>query len=104
MGPTVESRSLTGNHPQHHRKGEKSYLHKLDQQDKVWATKAQQDWLINIVINNRLLDMQGIRVWRAKDTATSSWSLAFNVLVILIKSGIMFAPINYNMHKQAEHW
>jgi hypothetical protein len=25
------------------------------QQGKAWATKAQQDWLVNVVINNRLL-------------------------------------------------
>jgi hypothetical protein len=47
--------------------------------------------------------MQGIKVYRAKDTTTSSWSLAFIILAILIKSGIMFAPINHNMYKQAEH-
>jgi hypothetical protein len=47
--------------------------------------------------------MQGTRVLRAMDTTTSSSSLAFIILAILIKSGIMFAPINYDMHKQAEH-
>jgi hypothetical protein len=34
MGPTVESGSLSGNRPRHHRKGEKNYIHKLDQQGK----------------------------------------------------------------------
>jgi hypothetical protein len=35
MGPTVESGSLSGNRPRHHRKGEKNYIHKLDQQGKA---------------------------------------------------------------------
>jgi hypothetical protein len=30
-GATVESGPLTGNRPRHHQKGEKHYLHKLDQ-------------------------------------------------------------------------
>jgi hypothetical protein len=47
-----------------------------------------------MVINSRLLDMRGTKVWRTKDTTTSSLSLAFNILVILIKPDIMFAPIN----------
>jgi hypothetical protein len=34
-GPIVKSGPLTGNRPRHHRKGEKNYLHKLDQQDKA---------------------------------------------------------------------
>jgi hypothetical protein len=34
-GPTVESGPLTGNRPRHHQKGDKNYLHKLDQQGKV---------------------------------------------------------------------
>jgi hypothetical protein len=34
MGPTIESGPLTGKHPWHHRKGEKNYLHKLDQKGK----------------------------------------------------------------------
>jgi hypothetical protein len=38
-----------------------------------------------------------------KYTTTSSWSLVFIILIILIKSDIAFAPINNNMHKQAEH-
>jgi hypothetical protein len=33
-GPTVESGPLTGNRSQHHQKGERNYLHKLDQQGK----------------------------------------------------------------------
>jgi hypothetical protein len=47
----------------------------LDQQGKAWATNAQQDWHVNVIINNQLLNMQSIKVWRANDTATSSWSL-----------------------------
>jgi hypothetical protein len=35
MGPTVESGPLTGNSHPHHRKEEKNYLHKLDQQGKT---------------------------------------------------------------------
>jgi hypothetical protein len=35
MGPTVESGSLSGNRPRHHQKGEKNYIHKLDQQGKA---------------------------------------------------------------------
>jgi hypothetical protein len=46
--------------------------------------------------------MQGTKVWWDEDTVTSSWSLSFIILVILIKPDIMFAPTNYNMHKQAE--
>jgi hypothetical protein len=100
MGSTVESGPQTGNRPLHRQKGEKSYMHKLDQQGKAWATKAQQDWPINVAISSLLLDMHGTMVWQAKDTLTSSWSLAFIILANLIKLGIMFAPINYNMHKQ----
>jgi hypothetical protein len=44
----------------------------LDQQGKVWATKARQDFPVNVAINSWLLDMEGIKVWQAKDTATSS--------------------------------
>jgi hypothetical protein len=40
--------------------------------------------------------MQGIKVWQAK-SVTSSWSLFFIILAILIRSGIRLAPINYNM-------
>jgi hypothetical protein len=38
----------------------------LDQRGKAWATKAQQDWPVNIAINSLLLDMQGIKVWWTK--------------------------------------
>jgi hypothetical protein len=44
----------------------------LDQQGKDWSTKAQQDWPVNVIINNRILDKQGIKVWWTKDTSTSS--------------------------------
>jgi hypothetical protein len=59
-----------------------------------------------MAINSWLLDMKALGFDGAKDedTMTSSWSLAFSILAILIKPGIMFTPINYNMHKQAEHW
>jgi hypothetical protein len=50
-----------------------TYTH-LDQQDKAWATKAQQDWPINVAINSQPLDMQDIKVWWTKDTTTISWS------------------------------
>jgi hypothetical protein len=40
-GPTVESGLLIVKRHWHHRKGEKNYLYKLDQQGKTWATKTQ---------------------------------------------------------------
>jgi hypothetical protein len=44
--------------------------------------------------------MQDNKIWWAKDTMTSNWSLIFsNILAILIKPGIRFEPINYNMYK-----
>jgi hypothetical protein len=99
-GLTVETGPLTGTALGITGRMRKTNYTQLDQQGKVWATKAQQDWPVNVAITRWLLDMQGIRVWRAKDTSTSSWSLAFIILAILIKLGIMFAPINYNMYKQ----
>jgi hypothetical protein len=57
-GPTVEFEPPTGNRIWHHRKREKNYTcTQLDQQGKTWATKAQQDWPINVAINSWLLDM-----------------------------------------------
>jgi uncharacterized membrane protein YfbV (UPF0208 family) len=43
--------------------------------------------------------MQDIKVWWAKNTSTSSYSLIFIILAIIIRPCIMYAPINYNMHK-----
>jgi hypothetical protein len=48
--------------------------------------------------------MRDTKICWTKDNATSSWSLAFIILAILIKLGIKIAPINYNMHKQVEYW
>jgi hypothetical protein len=53
-----ESGPPTGSRPRYHRKEERSYLHTIIQQGKAWATKAQQDLPVNVIINNRLLDMQ----------------------------------------------
>jgi hypothetical protein len=36
------------------RKGERD-THAKQQQGKAWATKAQQDWPVNVAINSRLL-------------------------------------------------
>jgi hypothetical protein len=43
--------------------------------------------------------MQGINVWRTKDTTTKQLILIFIILVILIKQSIIFVHINYNMDK-----
>jgi hypothetical protein len=52
-----ESGPPTGTHPQHHRKGERSYLHTIIPQGRAGATKAQQDLPVNMAINSLLLDM-----------------------------------------------
>jgi hypothetical protein len=56
-----ESGPLTGTNPRCHRKGEKSYLHTVNQQSKACATNTQQVLPINVVINSRLLNMQGYK-------------------------------------------
>jgi hypothetical protein len=56
-----ESGPPTNSRPQHHWKGKKNYLHKLGQQGKNWATKAQQDRPANMIINSWLLHMQGTK-------------------------------------------
>jgi hypothetical protein len=96
-----ESGSSTGSRPQHHRKGERSYLHTIIQQGKSWATKAQQDLPINVTINSRLT-CKALRVHRAKDSATSSWSLAFIILDTLI-SLAKYYVCTYKL-EQAERW
>jgi hypothetical protein len=83
-----ESGPPTGSHPQRHWKGEESYLHTVrSNKIKLVQLILNKAYLTKVVINSRLLDMQGYKglIWLSEVAQKVDPYFQYFIIIMLAK-------------------